>query len=811
MSRISVRCRTGLAAIVVCCFPPAAISGAEPKPPLPQLVEVSAPTNVVVRHPHQIIATPLAGLGGDPLPDFLVDAVAFTRPSGRYPPLVAGGRIEFEAAADGPLFLAVSYEYDGNSDGGWSAEKWSEAKFLDDDWWLVARLMLFNSTAPEPQAHLVFVRQCRAGEKFAVRSRKYHPPVVIAAAAGRVAHADDVPLDDSLSEKQQQAFLSRKMAKLLNARRFDELERWTAPFLDHDPQFPSGRYKVKALFRTFRLDNIVRDDEQVTRASIEPAEAWLAAKPDSPGARLLLSHLYIELSRLLRTKNEAEAADAQRRALELLYELESAKPKLTDVYRTYGMLIRAENWDVELAKSTVLKAVDTGMWCPQVIGEGIGYVAWRQYEEPDRAAKMRALLDECIARSPERFRPAMYAACFKDLNVPLEIESKYGVDWPTMRASYAELEKLYPQSAINDQSAAYYAVSNGDREFAARMFERSESFAELEDELWDARGYAARKAWASADFTAGDQRRIVDHCPELLVRGQWLPDGRVFVADYDGYMGAYDLAAGAFWKGRDFSSWELQRAFPTPDGRHVAYALMYGRGVVSDFPELKVRIGIDLPDNALVQNLAATSDGGRLAVAVNRRNDLKIFDRADTPRPAARPADLEVLGATTDAVTMMAFRNDERELLTLDNSGTVKLWSAADLAELKSWQAHAKPKYAVGAVSNDGTRLATYGADKTVRVWSLPDGAKLAEFAIPGGHLGALDFSPDGRLLAGGEGNRGIVPCSIHLWNVTEQRPVGDFAGHKGSIVSLDFSSDGRTLLSAAHDLSIRLWDVPTE
>jgi WD40 repeat protein len=70
----------------------------------------------------------------------------------------------------------------------------------------------------------------------------------------------------------------------------------------------------------------------------------------------------------------------------------------------------------------------------------------------------------------------------------------------------------------------------------------------------------------------------------------------------------------------------------------------------------------------------------------------------------------------------------------------------------------------------------------------------------------SLEFSPDGKLLATGQGNG-----TLFLWDWTTGQPVRVISETLGTVFALSFSPDGRRLLTANGDSEIgAVWDVQT-
>ncbi|MFC5754622.1 WD40 repeat domain-containing serine/threonine protein kinase [Actinomadura rugatobispora] len=113
----------------------------------------------------------------------------------------------------------------------------------------------------------------------------------------------------------------------------------------------------------------------------------------------------------------------------------------------------------------------------------------------------------------------------------------------------------------------------------------------------------------------------------------------------------------------------------------------------------------------------------------------------------------------------------------------------------------------VVAVGGGGAFLATRSSAGTRR----PDPAPSARQPIAStltGHrrgVGALAFSPDGRLLASGSSYND----EARIWDVASARPLRALAGGVG-VMEVAFSPDGRLLATAHFDSCAMLWDVAT-
>jgi len=71
--------------------------------------------------------------------------------------------------------------------------------------------------------------------------------------------------------------------------------------------------------------------------------------------------------------------------------------------------------------------------------------------------------------------------------------------------------------------------------------------------------------------------------------------------------------------------------------------------------------------------------------------------------------------------------------------------------------------------------------------------------------VGAVSYSPDGRLVASGGSDQ-----VVHVWDMTAMKEIRRFKGHTGFIKGVGFLADGRTVTSTGNDGTLRFWDLAT-
>jgi WD40 repeat protein len=334
------------------------------------------------------------------------------------------------------------------------------------------------------------------------------------------------------------------------------------------------------------------------------------------------------------------------------------------------------------------------------------------------------------------------------------------------------------------------------------------------------------------------------------------PDSRIATGMSDGSTIVWELSAGRAEPilslvGHDAA---VETVDFNPDGARLATSSEDGAVKVWDITQGGG--GHEWSTLAGAGGLAYSPDGSLLAVG-SEGGHVNIYEAASGGR-------VLVLKGHVGRVNAIAFDPSGSTLATAGLvDGTARIWDAAsgeelarvDLARSQRDAGGPCPLYRTSltqafdvAFSPDGTMLATggWGGPSSTLIWD-PSGERrrvLAQDPEEGQWGRSVDFSPDGRLVAGeglddvfvwsvGDSEivarmpeqrvtalafstdsrllaTGSIDGGLKVWETRTGRQLDSLTGNLGQVLDLAFSPNGARLATSSSDGTVRLWDVGT-
>ncbi len=198
-----------------------------------------------------------------------------------------------------------------------------------------------------------------------------------------------------------------------------------------------------------------------------------------------------------------------------------------------------------------------------------------------------------------------------------------------------------------------------------------------------------------------------------------------------------------------------------------------------------------------------------------------------------------MLDAHQNWVSALAISRDGKKLISGDFSSQVVLWDVTTRKEITRWRGLAWNWIVALALNADGSRALVsehrYKRDDfdvpaaAVRIYdttTLKETLDVLKAQFPkydptassyeasqtwrkfiAAGLVAADFSPDGKLVALGQGGE-TDTGKLHLIDTTDGKLIRDVASHQYGITDVRFSADGQHLLSTGRDTALRICQV---
>ncbi len=213
----------------------------------------------------------------------------------------------------------------------------------------------------------------------------------------------------------------------------------------------------------------------------------------------------------------------------------------------------------------------------------------------------------------------------------------------------------------------------------------------------------------------------------------------------------------------------------------------------------------ELPPGVRPITAVDLTGNGKL-VAAGWGNQVILHDAA-TGREVAR------LGGHRDLIQSLRFNHDGTKLAA-GSYQVVTVWDipadrSSPIGPPKIFGSHVFRVLALD-FSPDGRLLATGGGEPSrsgeIKIWNLADGALIRSLdSLHSDTVFGLRFSPDGTRLASGSADK-----FLKISRVDDGKELKSFEGHTHHVLAVDWSGDGKELVTGGADSVVKVWDFET-
>jgi len=335
------------------------------------------------------------------------------------------------------------------------------------------------------------------------------------------------------------------------------------------------------------------------------------------------------------------------------------------------------------------------------------------------------------------------------------------------------------------------------------------------------------------DLAAKKKIRTLGEADAFARRLSFSPDGTMLAAGFgDGETMVFDVETSERTGYLNAHHGSILSLALSPDGLRAATGFGYETALISVWDTVAGSELFILDGHTRnVESVAFSPDGAQLASA-SEDSLVILWD-------AATGAERRTLDEHTGVASGVAFTPDGAYLLSASWDKRVLLWNLADFSSRTLFTIPSSYIYSL-AVSPDGKMVAAGGGygGLVVRLAGLPGGDILRDFegadanrlafspdsqSLSSGRVVwdtatgkerlvldqkkqdvyAVAFSPDGSILAIGNGNNEVV-----LYDAGNGERLATLKGHTDRISDAAFTPDGRVLFTSSIDGTVRLWAV---
>ncbi len=270
---------------------------------------------------------------------------------------------------------------------------------------------------------------------------------------------------------------------------------------------------------------------------------------------------------------------------------------------------------------------------------------------------------------------------------------------------------------------------------------------------------------------------------------------RIATFSSEGVITIWDIQQNRANKWKLDKAASVRRASFSPDGRILTFITTEGELVFYNATGGGL-LPINIAKYDIVDSIAFSSDGQFLVTGL-KKGDITLWDM-ETEKSVGTFSNEKL------PIDRLKFSSENDVLISISSDHQVVLWSLTSAKKLMDIQGF-YPDYVSVAFSPDSRFMATGSITGILKILDLENGASTGKWVgSESSYINALDFSPDGTILASG----GLLDRQVSTWNVSDGTLLHKMFGYKNGISSLDFSPDGQLLAAASYDFSVKIWNV---
>ncbi len=209
---------------------------------------------------------------------------------------------------------------------------------------------------------------------------------------------------------------------------------------------------------------------------------------------------------------------------------------------------------------------------------------------------------------------------------------------------------------------------------------------------------------------------------------------------------------------------------------------------------------------ASVQSVAFSPNGERLAIA-NAAGGVKICEVSgkgviafghSAEKPSDPPQPIHQVLFSADGTLITASAAKSLKMFTFEGQ-----WSGPKVLGPHVFRVLALD------FSPDGTMLASGGGEPSrsgeIKLWDTKTGVLIRNLpeTLHSDTVFGLRFSPDGKKLASASGDK-----FLKIFELASNKEIKSFEGHTSHVLAVDWSEDGKKLATGGADNAVKIWDA---